>query len=53
MSPEEWTARMLNKLFKTQGVTGEYGRITAATIYHGEHFAELKANGFKGNPFER
>ena len=32
----EWKARMLNCLFQEQGVTGQPGRITAATVEHGE-----------------
>jgi hypothetical protein len=32
----EWKAAMLNKLFLEQGVTGQPGRITAATVLHGE-----------------
>ena len=32
----EWKAAALNKLFKEQGVTGQPGRITAATVEHGE-----------------
>ena len=31
----EWKAQQLNALFKSQGRTGEAGRITAATIRHG------------------
>jgi hypothetical protein len=27
---------MLNRLFREQGVTGQPGRITAATVRHGE-----------------
>jgi hypothetical protein len=30
----EWKAATLNQLFKEQGVTGQPGRITAATIQH-------------------
>jgi hypothetical protein len=36
MSWHEWKARMLNRLFLEQGVTGQPGRITAATVRHGE-----------------
>jgi hypothetical protein len=32
----EWKAAALNQLFKEQGVTGRPGRITAATVRHGE-----------------
>jgi hypothetical protein len=32
----EWKAQSLNKLFLEQGATGEPGRITAATVKHGE-----------------
>jgi hypothetical protein len=32
----EWKARALNRLFKEQGATGRPGRITAATVAHGE-----------------
>jgi len=32
----EWKAAALNRLFQEQGVTGQPGRITAATIRHGE-----------------
>jgi hypothetical protein len=32
----EWKARVLNRLFQEQGVTGQPGRITAATVRHGE-----------------
>src|ERR1039457_2929564 len=32
----EWKAATLNQLFKEQGVTGQPGRITAATVRHGE-----------------
>jgi hypothetical protein len=31
-----WKARALNQLFTEQGITGAPGRITAATIRHGE-----------------
>jgi hypothetical protein len=33
---EEWKARSLNRLFLEQGVLGESGRITAATVRDGE-----------------
>lgn len=32
----EWKAAALNRLFQEQGVTGELGRITPATVRHGE-----------------
>ena len=32
----EWKAAALNQLFRNQGVTGQPGRITAATVQHGE-----------------
>jgi hypothetical protein len=32
----EWKARALNRLFKEQVATGRPGRITAATVAHGE-----------------
>jgi hypothetical protein len=32
----EWKAAALNRLFQEQGVTGKPGRITAATVRHGE-----------------
>jgi len=32
----EWKAAALNRLFQEQGVTGQLGRITAATVRHGE-----------------
>jgi hypothetical protein len=37
----EWKAAALNRLFREQGATGKPGRITAATVRHGE----LKAGG--------
>jgi hypothetical protein len=36
MSWAEWKAESLNRLFRDQGVTGRPGRITAATVLHGE-----------------
>lgn len=33
----EWKAAALNRLFQDQGVTGLPGRITAATVLHGQH----------------
>jgi hypothetical protein len=35
----EWKALVLNRLFQDQGITGEPGRITAATVRHGERKA--------------
>ncbi len=32
----EWKASALNRLFQQQGLTGRPGRITAATVRHGE-----------------
>ena len=32
----EWKAVALNQLFRDQGVTGQTGQITAATVRHGE-----------------
>jgi hypothetical protein len=32
----DWKAAELNRLFQEQGVTGQPGGITAATILHGE-----------------
>lgn len=32
----EWKAAALNQLFREQGVTGQPGHITAATVRHGE-----------------
>lgn len=32
----EWKAAALNRVFKEQGVTGQPGQITAATVRHGE-----------------
>lgn len=39
----EWKAAALNRLFQEQGATGKPGRITAATVRHGERKAV--ANG--------
>jgi hypothetical protein len=36
MSWAEWKAAALNRLFLEQGVTGQPGRITTATVRHGE-----------------
>ena len=36
VSRAEWKAAALNQLFQEQGVTGQPGRITAATVLHGE-----------------
>jgi hypothetical protein len=35
----EWKAAELNRLFQLQGVTGDLGRITAATVRDGERKA--------------
>ena len=35
----EWKAAALNRLFREQGATGKPGRITAATVRHGERKA--------------
>jgi hypothetical protein len=35
----EWKAAALNRLFQEQGATGKPGRITAATVRHGERKA--------------
>ena len=39
----DWKAAALNRLFQEQGVTGQPGRITAATIRHGEANRERKS----------
>lgn len=36
ISWSEWKARSLNRLFHEQGVTGQPGHVTAATVRHGE-----------------
>lgn len=36
----EWKAAALNRLFQEQGTSGEPGRITAATVRHGERNAK-------------
>lgn len=41
----EWKAAALNQLFREQGVTGQPGRITAATIRHGEANHQRKSGG--------
>ena len=38
----QWKANALNLLFQQQGQLGERGRITAATVIHGEQFSEKK-----------
>jgi hypothetical protein len=38
----EWKAAALNRLFQEQGVTGQPGRITAATVRHGERNPGLR-----------
>jgi hypothetical protein len=42
VSAAEQRASMLNELFRTQGVTGQPGRITAATVRDGERKAREK-----------
>jgi hypothetical protein len=32
---DEWQAQMLNRLFEEQGVLGQPGQVTAATVRHG------------------
>lgn len=44
LSWENWKARALNELFLVQGVVGESGRISAATIRHGESGAGRRAD---------
>ncbi len=41
----EWKAAALNRLFQEQGVTGQSGRITKATVRHGESNSTYKAGG--------
>jgi hypothetical protein len=36
ISRHEWKARALNSLFQEQGLTRKPGKITAATVQHGE-----------------
>jgi hypothetical protein len=38
----EWKAAALNRLFREQGTSGQPGRITAATVRHGEQKAGWK-----------
>lgn len=38
----DWRAAVLNRLFQDQGMTGQPGRITAATVRHGEAANDLK-----------
>ena len=40
MSPEEWKAAALNRLFQEQGKTGQPGQITAETVRHGDRKAK-------------
>ena len=42
ISPEERKAAALNRLFQERGVTGQPGRITAATVRNGEWKAREK-----------
>ena len=41
----EWKAAALNRIFLEQGVTGKPGRITAATVRHGEAGRKRKSGG--------
>ncbi len=43
MAWAEWTAAALDRLFQEQGATGKTGRITAATVLHGER--KTRGNG--------
>jgi hypothetical protein len=43
MAWAEWKAAALNRLFQEQGATGKPGRITAATVRHGER--KTRGNG--------
>lgn len=43
--PAEYKAAYLNRLFLTQGVTGQKGRITATTVRHGERADWRVRNG--------
>ena len=47
LSWAEWKARELNRLFQEQGVTGQPGRITAATVRHGENAAHADSQRIK------
>jgi hypothetical protein len=38
----EWKAAALNRIFQEQGVTGQPGGITAATVRHGERSRPLR-----------
>ncbi len=44
-SPAEGKAARLNRLFQELGVTGQPGRITAATVLHGETQRAIRVNG--------
>ena len=46
----EWKAVALNRLFQEQGVTGKPGRITAATVRHGEAMVRNSSGGGKVEP---
>jgi hypothetical protein len=57
----DWKAAALNRLFQQQGVTGEPGNITAATVRHGEqkrgdqrrrNRAGVTSNSTRGNHHE-
>ena len=50
----DWKAAALNRLFQEQGVTGKPGRITAATVRHGERKAGgMEQIGTGSNLLER
>jgi hypothetical protein len=48
----DWKAATLNRLFQEQGLTGEPGRITAATVRDGERRRDLIPVGSGGQPGE-
>jgi hypothetical protein len=43
----EWKAAALNRLFHTQGTTGKTGRITAASVRHGEREGGRQWTGYQ------
>jgi len=45
----EWKAEALNRLFQEQGRTGQRGRITAATVRHGEGGRQIFPACFVGH----
>jgi len=54
MSWAEWKAAALNMLFLKQGTTGQPGRITAATVRHGESARErVDSVATNGPPMSR